>query len=403
MWVLLFTPIAVNASSIVSTNVGEVVVSEHSNPRRAAFSQVIIKMTGDPTSVSNAAVREALRQSDEYLASYEYLMRNQAQIYRAVFDRQKVQQLIKRANLPLWGARRPDGIVWLAVNSSERIGIVSDVSPTEQAQQIKQSASGRGINLLLPLMDLEDTMAVGPTDVWGRFMPVIERASSRYRPDFIIAARIGNTEGLRQRRAIAEAMANRKKTQAPVFVDSAAFAYSVDDVDGFLQRADDINLQTIQSFEADEFAIVNSDIDRYSVVLDWTIKGEDGIESGQFFGDDDQTVIKRLIDFYADKLADLYAISVSQTKNATYVLNIANIQSLSSSVSLSRYLADLTVVQDVRLTQIEGKVAAFNVVLLGELEDLITTLALDKKLIPIDQDGIQINAQSPVINLYWDE
>jgi len=403
VWVSMVLPLVANASSIVNTNVGEVVVAQHNNFERAALAQVIVKMSGDTASVRNETIRQALRQSDNYLASYEYLVRNGVQLYRAVFDRQKVQQLIKQANLPLWGARRPDAVLWLAINSDNDIQVLSDFSESSEVDAIKRHSSSRGVNVLLPLMDLEDSMSVGPIDVWGRFMPVIEQASQRYNADFVIAARVGSTEALRQRRTIAESIAKRRQIEQPEFIDSAAFAYSNPSIDQFLLRRDALNDQTINSFNADEFDQLSSDIDQYAYVLDWTVQGEGGVTSGQLFGNEKAILMNSLIDLYTDGLASKYAISAAQTGNAEVTLSIANIQSLNSSVALTRYLTDLTVVQSAQLTQMQGKVATFEVVLIGELADLIATLELDKKLIPIDNSPAEAEASQVVVNLFWDE
>ena len=55
---------------------------------------------------------------------------------------------------------------------------------------LNTQARQRGLPLLYPIFDLEDTSKLSTAEVWGAFMGRIENASLRYSPDAVITGRI---------------------------------------------------------------------------------------------------------------------------------------------------------------------------------------------------------------------
>ena len=68
--------------------------------------------------------------------------------------------------------------------------ILASASPNPLATALHQRASERGIEILLPLMDLEDRERIQPTTLLNGYDYTIREASARYRPDYIILGRI---------------------------------------------------------------------------------------------------------------------------------------------------------------------------------------------------------------------
>ena len=68
--------------------------------------------------------------------------------------------------------------------------IVGTASDTPLVAGLNQGARDRGLPLTLPLLDLEDQLAVDPAAVWGRLSQVIDPASRRYGADVLLLGRI---------------------------------------------------------------------------------------------------------------------------------------------------------------------------------------------------------------------
>ncbi len=106
------------------------------------------------------------------------------------FDPGPVQALIRAAGLPIWRAQRERVLVWAVVADDAGRQIVGAASDLPLVDGLNQRARDRGLPLTLPLLDLEDQLAVDPAAVWGRLSQVIDPASRRYGADVLLLGRI---------------------------------------------------------------------------------------------------------------------------------------------------------------------------------------------------------------------
>ena len=106
------------------------------------------------------------------------------------FDPEPVQALIRSAGLPIWRAQRERVLVWAVVADENGRQIVGAASDLPLVAGLSQRARDRGLPLTLPLLDLEDQLAVDPAAVWGRLSQVIDPASRRYGADVLLLGRI---------------------------------------------------------------------------------------------------------------------------------------------------------------------------------------------------------------------
>lgn len=187
-----------NASTLHEVNVVAVAVDDQSASARrsalnAAFRQVVLKMSGDRTKYNSRLLRNYA--ANEYLKAYQYEMNNSQLEYVATFDTAKLQQLLRLLALPIWEARRPDSILWLSVDvkDAQNDHILSESEETQLTEVIDTTSLQRGIDIVLPLMDIEDRTAVTGYDVEGRFMTPVLLASQRYAINHVIVARVRNT------------------------------------------------------------------------------------------------------------------------------------------------------------------------------------------------------------------
>ncbi len=184
----------------------QVLVSDQSTEARAdsinrAFEEVLIKLSGD-ANVLHTLQGEPLPPASHFTQYYAYQQYDsqyqawwldadtvgQYTVLDVGFDRQMVNQALRDRGVGLWGQNRPGTLVWLALEDEGERDIIS--SRDEMADMLRQHAERRGLPLLLPLMDLEDTSQVNVSDIWGQFAEVTRAASQRYASDAILTAAI---------------------------------------------------------------------------------------------------------------------------------------------------------------------------------------------------------------------
>ena len=92
------------------------------------------------------------------------------------FDPARVDRLLRQANEPVWGLRRPLVLLWWVDERNGSRQLMGESTAAEQWQQLSAAAVRRGLPLMLPLMDLDDSMAVASADLQER---ALDRVSGR--------------------------------------------------------------------------------------------------------------------------------------------------------------------------------------------------------------------------------
>ncbi|CCQ12210.1 hypothetical protein PALB_31110 [Pseudoalteromonas luteoviolacea B = ATCC 29581] len=156
-----------------------------------AFVHVIKKLTGLENVDSHPLVKQALRDYSFYLKKYEYVDYPEGGVAaRFLFEEQKVNELVRKANWPFWGNRRPQIVLWMVIEDNNNRDFITRESYPQLERLIYDKAAEWGLPILVPLLDLEDRMQVGVTEVWGNFSAQVETASKRYGAERVITARV---------------------------------------------------------------------------------------------------------------------------------------------------------------------------------------------------------------------
>lgn len=166
---------------------------------------VLHKVSGFPVPVEHAVIAKALEIADQYLYQFS-LTRIEgddsneqiapgSSYLNMRFEGKSIQRIIKAAELPRWGGNRPTIMTWLAVDDGERV-ILSEASDHHALIKLQDAAKKRGLPLVLPIYDLEDSMKLPMVQLWGLFKDRIVNASDRYGAESILAGRVyqPNTE-----------------------------------------------------------------------------------------------------------------------------------------------------------------------------------------------------------------
>lgn len=167
---------------------------------RAGLLQVLVRVSGSTDVQSNPDVAAALDHPADYYTQYGYESTDRkltvngneipARILQFAFDPSSIARLLRQAGYAVWGSNRPAVMVWIAVNDKDGRRVLTDDDNSEVLQALTEEARLRGLPLLFPLLDLEDSSHVSTAEVWGLFLDNIDAASVRYNPDVILAGRI---------------------------------------------------------------------------------------------------------------------------------------------------------------------------------------------------------------------
>ncbi|MCG8433026.1 MAG: DUF2066 domain-containing protein [Gammaproteobacteria bacterium] len=164
------------------------------NGFREAFAKVIVKVTGSRGIAESGAAAPIIENARAYVQRFGYEERELPadednpfpgrQLYLQVrFDQNGVDRVLRNRGLPLWGRERPTTLVWLAVEEAgERAMVGAGHEDQRLLDAVSAAAAERGINLTLPLLDLEDRARLNVADIRGGFADRIIEASQRYSP-----------------------------------------------------------------------------------------------------------------------------------------------------------------------------------------------------------------------------
>ncbi len=407
----------VEATQVIQTNIAAIAVDDQSqrsqdSALKSAFKQVMIKITGNKDALQNPGVKAALRTPQAYLRSYRFDFQEGEILYVAEFDKIKLNELLQREGLPLWGERRPETLLWLATEDSEsgERQLLDETTPSEMREHLSAKAKERGLPLSFPLMDLTDRSTISIYDVWGRFVQSLTQASHRYSVDNVIGARVyknepgtvsevpGETARLEQlqldaTRGDSQDLATADLNDNPVAHESDYTAETAEqpyNTDAMSEAGDDDSVEGVTNvsmppFTMDEFATYAQRAEQGDYALDWVFVGGGKVSYGSIFADDPATLASLLVDAYSNYLSAQYAIipGASDAEKVTITVSIANVNSVTSYANATAYLNSLSVVDSAALIQQEGSVATYTITLLGSAQDLINTVRLENKLRPV--------------------
>ena len=414
---LTYAP-CINAAQRVVVNEAQIQVEDQTqrtqqNALKKALRQVFVKMSGSTIVLDNAGVRAALSSPQSLLRSYRFAFDKGRTYYVAEFDQAKLNELLQREMLPLWGDRRPETIVWLAQEDENETRVILDESlNTELQHTLKQTAKERGVPLSLPLMDLTDNVNISTYDVWGRFVEPLRKASTRYSVDNIIGARVyrndasaipdlpenvvpsGTVESLDS--VLDEEAQFRAQTDEQSFDERNP---RVDNADGTSAKELAQEESTTMPFTMNEFANYAKRADEGDYALDWVFVGGGKVSYGSIYGDSPEALGNQLIDAYSNYLSSLYAIvGIEASEREVIKVSIANIGSVKSYASATDYLNSLSVIENATLVEQSGSVATYSLTLIGTVDDLLNSIKLESKLRPVtDSYGQTVKGHS----FYW--
>lgn len=202
--------------------------------------RVLSRTTGLVSIPRTPVIVEALSQPQRYYAKYVYFnpsavdsqrreridnakMADQTDLaVRFSFQTEAIKQLAREAKLPNWWSRRPLTLAWIALASAEGREIVNP-NQTDLNSVLNREAARRGLNVLIPSMDLQDVLLVSPAVVWGKFTDLLDEASARYQAQYYLVGRFSVQEVLGQRFYTGEWLARSENKEDSRFLRGVSF------------------------------------------------------------------------------------------------------------------------------------------------------------------------------------
>jgi hypothetical protein len=111
-------------------------------------------------------------------------------VLKVQYSSGKIIALLRENGQPVWGGRRGESVVWLAVRDGKNRYVLTDSDTSLLKDALTQAAQRRGLPVIWPINDLKDQQQLRFTDLWAAFAQPIEAASKRYSKGPVIAGRL---------------------------------------------------------------------------------------------------------------------------------------------------------------------------------------------------------------------
>lgn len=156
----------------------------------SALAQVMVKLTGARTSPGNPALKPLFARASKLMLSYAYepSADGRGLLLRADFDEQVLAGEFIDRGIAIWGKERPDTLVWLVVDDGTERRIAGGDEPGQLGETLLARAAARGVPLMLPLVDIEESRAVAAAADWNALAAAALRLSQRYATPAVLVA-----------------------------------------------------------------------------------------------------------------------------------------------------------------------------------------------------------------------
>lgn len=153
---------------------------------------VFVRVSGRTDAAVHEEIQLALKNAKVYLKQYSYKRERNTEdgseqlTLMLEFEQEQVDKQLRVAGLPLWSNNRPSILMWLVVDDSDGRRIVGEESSPEGVAAIVLHAERRGLPVDLPLLDLEDNIAISADKLWSLNSEEVHKASKRYQSDTLL-------------------------------------------------------------------------------------------------------------------------------------------------------------------------------------------------------------------------
>lgn len=347
--------------------------AERNRAAKETLGEVVVRVSGQLAALNNPQVRAAINQAQNYLLGFSYNS-TQAQlvegdkVFPAMelqlnYSSQAIEQLLRKAELPLWPAQRPNVLVWPVVKDANGLRIETSADVLDA---LRQRANFRGVPLVFPKGDLKDLVVLPVRDLWDFNSGRIREASARYKADAILVARFTPTAMGRIPIASYE----------PSFEPDGAINSG-----GAMKQTQPPTSPTTDPAPAIEPS-------QGPWLGDWQLLRGDTHQGYTSETPELEGLLMQAADDLADEFAQQYAIIPSSRGAQNLYLHIGGITDFGTFKLSQAYLAGLTMVKKMDVVKVDADGLLVSLATEGDIKLLVTTLALGKKLQPVDPGAV---------------
>lgn len=160
---------------------------------KKALAKIFIKINGSESILQHPQIRSSLNKAPRWASRFQYFKpdseQSESEWIQVTFSAEPLKKLFRQNSLGWWPSQRNDLMLWIMEQNNGTVQFISDNYPAV-LNQINQLASDRGIPVVLPLMDLDDRLALPLRELWGGFFDSLTQANARYGLDDWVIARI---------------------------------------------------------------------------------------------------------------------------------------------------------------------------------------------------------------------
>jgi len=158
---------------------------------RAALAEVLVKLTGDRAMPRGAAAAGLLDRASRLMLQYGYLNAPEGGLLLAVeFDEPALKEALDARGVPIWGKERPETLVFVLVDAAGGREHASGDAPGRWGEAVQAAAARRGVPVLLPMMDIEETSRLAAADADEVVLGAALELAARYATPATLVARL---------------------------------------------------------------------------------------------------------------------------------------------------------------------------------------------------------------------
>lgn len=162
-----------------------------------ALAQVLVRLTANPAINTNQWAQVAASKARTYLSQYQYEQRpstdpaNPGELTYLLceFNPQAITQLLEQTGIAYWGQPRPTVVAWI-ISDEHGFPQIIDSNHPVLASLITQVAQQYGLDLVFPLMDLQEQGLVSSSLLWLKDTNMLADASARYGTQVFVLGQI---------------------------------------------------------------------------------------------------------------------------------------------------------------------------------------------------------------------
>jgi hypothetical protein len=303
---------------------------------RQALAQVMVKLSGSESVIKHEQFRALSENVMQYVTSTQFVEGDSEQLL-VIFNQAKLEKWVKRNALPLWGAQRPEALLWFIEqnNSSRFRTILMDGESNDTLSLLNAAAFNRGVEFILPIMDIEDVTQVSEIDIWGQFIDTLHSGAQRYNTPYTVSVKLQQLSD--------------QSWQLDYFVKS------------------NTELELHQVTDTTKLAVIGKFVDQYT---------------------------ERQATRYA--LDTFRFVENSQIQQLITINHVTDIVALSQ---IEAYLTSLSIVENALLLEQRGTTSTFNVKLLGQPQQLHHVLLQGNQVVGITDPEDELNTR--LFEYYW--